>query len=106
MEVSGHMLGSATVAAAHVEIDALPAGSRKKLPRYPLAHALPPFVSRPVKQGRVDRICPSPRNDDGRILHMQAMGRATVEDLRRVPEKAELVGGEIVRMSAVSARHG
>ncbi len=37
---------------------------------------------------------------------MQAMGRATVEDLRRVPGKAELVGGEIVRMSAVSARHG
>ncbi len=33
---SGHILGFATVAAAHVEIDGLPAGSRKKLPRYPL----------------------------------------------------------------------
>ena len=32
----GHILGFATVAAAHVEIEGLPAGSRKKLPRYPL----------------------------------------------------------------------
>jgi GNAT superfamily N-acetyltransferase len=32
----GHMLGFATVAAAHVEIDRLPAAARKKLPRYPL----------------------------------------------------------------------
>ena len=30
------ILGFATVAAAHVEIDGLPAGARKKLPRYPL----------------------------------------------------------------------
>jgi GNAT superfamily N-acetyltransferase len=33
---NGHILGFATVAAAHVEIDRLPAGSRRKLPRYPL----------------------------------------------------------------------
>jgi len=33
---NGYILGFATVAAAHVEIDGLPAGSRKKLPRYPL----------------------------------------------------------------------
>jgi GNAT superfamily N-acetyltransferase len=33
---NGHILGFATVAAAHVEIDGLPAGSRRKLPRYPL----------------------------------------------------------------------
>lgn len=33
---NGHVLGFATVAAAHVEIDGLPAGSRRKLPRYPL----------------------------------------------------------------------
>jgi GNAT superfamily N-acetyltransferase len=33
---NGHILGFATVAAAHVEIEGLPAGSRKKLPRYPL----------------------------------------------------------------------
>ena len=32
----GRILGFATVAAAHVEIDGLPAGARKKLPRYPL----------------------------------------------------------------------
>jgi Uma2 family endonuclease len=37
---------------------------------------------------------------------MRASGSATVEDLRHVPEKAELVGGEIVRMSAVGLRHG
>ena len=30
------VLGFATVAAAHVEIDGLPTGARKKLPRYPL----------------------------------------------------------------------
>lgn len=30
------ILGFATVAAAHVEIDGLPAAARKKLPRYPL----------------------------------------------------------------------
>ena len=30
------VLGFATVAAAHVEIDGLPAGSRRTLPRYPL----------------------------------------------------------------------
>ena len=35
---------------------------------------------------------------------MRAM--ATVEDLRHVPEKAELVGGEIVRMSPAGGRHG
>ena len=33
---NGHILGFATSAAAHIEIDGLPAGSRKKLPRYPL----------------------------------------------------------------------
>lgn len=37
---------------------------------------------------------------------MLARGNATVEDLRRVEEKAELVGGEIVRMSAAGVRHG
>jgi GNAT superfamily N-acetyltransferase len=31
-----HILGYATVAAAHVEIEGLPVGARKKLPRYPL----------------------------------------------------------------------
>ena len=31
-----HILGFATVAAAHVEIEGLPAAARKKLPRYPL----------------------------------------------------------------------
>ena len=30
------VLGFATVAAAHVEIDGLPIGARKRLPRYPL----------------------------------------------------------------------
>ena len=33
---NGHILAFVTVAAAHIEIDGLPAGSRKKLPRYPL----------------------------------------------------------------------
>lgn len=37
---------------------------------------------------------------------MLARGSATVEDLRRVEEKAELVGGEIVRMSAAAGLHG
>jgi GNAT superfamily N-acetyltransferase len=32
----GRILGFATVATAHVEIDRLPAGPRRKLPRYPL----------------------------------------------------------------------
>ena len=32
----GRVLGFATVAAAHVEIDGLPAASRRKLPQYPL----------------------------------------------------------------------
>jgi GNAT superfamily N-acetyltransferase len=32
----GRILGFATVAPGHVEIDELPAGARKKLPRYPL----------------------------------------------------------------------
>ena len=32
----GRILGFATVAAAHVEIDELPAAPRRKLPRYPL----------------------------------------------------------------------
>jgi GNAT superfamily N-acetyltransferase len=32
----GCILGFATVAAAHVEIDGLPIGARKKLPQYPL----------------------------------------------------------------------
>lgn len=31
-----HVLGFATVAAAHLEIDGLPAAARQKLPRYPL----------------------------------------------------------------------
>lgn len=31
-----HILGFATVAAAHVEVDGLPAGARKALPQYPL----------------------------------------------------------------------
>jgi len=33
---NAHILGFATVAAAHVEIDGLPSGARQKLPRYPL----------------------------------------------------------------------
>ena len=37
---------------------------------------------------------------------MWARGCATVEDLRGVPEKAELVGGEIVRMTPVGGCHG
>ena len=34
--VDRRVLGFATVAAAHIEIDGLPAAARKKLPRYPL----------------------------------------------------------------------
>ena len=37
---------------------------------------------------------------------MQAKRRATVEDLWHVEEKAELVDGEIVRMSPSGGRHG
>jgi len=37
---------------------------------------------------------------------MRARGSATVEDLRHVPGKAELVGGEIVHMSAAGGLHG
>ena len=37
---------------------------------------------------------------------MATRGRATIEDLRRVPGKAELVGGELVPMSAAGGRHG
>jgi len=37
---------------------------------------------------------------------MQAMGRATVGDLWRVQEKAELVGGGIVRMTPAGGRRG
>jgi Uma2 family endonuclease len=37
---------------------------------------------------------------------MRAQGHATLEDLRRVPAKAELVGGEIVRMTPAGGRHG
>ncbi len=36
MDDDQRILRFATVAAAHVEIDGLPAGARKKLPRYPL----------------------------------------------------------------------
>ena len=50
-----------------------------------------------------DAVLPIPHMD-GRILQMQAMGRATVEDLRRVQEKAELVGGEMVRMTPAGGR--
>jgi Uma2 family endonuclease len=46
------------------------------------------------------------QTDDGRILYMQARGGATLDDLRRVREKAELVGGEIVRMTPAGGRHG
>ena len=37
---------------------------------------------------------------------MRARGSATVEDLRQVPEKAELVGGAIVRMTPAGGNHG
>src|SRR6184192_2829556 len=37
---------------------------------------------------------------------IQAKPAATIADLYRVPEKAELVNGEIVIMSPASARHG
>ena len=37
---------------------------------------------------------------------MAAKGSATLDDLRRVPEKAELVGGEIVHMTPAGGRHG
>lgn len=37
---------------------------------------------------------------------MWARGSATVEDLRQVPEKAELVSGEIVRMTPAGGHHG
>jgi Uma2 family endonuclease len=37
---------------------------------------------------------------------MRARGSATFEDLRHVPEKAELVGGEILRMTPPGGRHG
>jgi Uma2 family endonuclease len=37
---------------------------------------------------------------------MQTKGRATLDDLRRVPGKAELVGGEIVYMTPAGGRHG
>lgn len=37
---------------------------------------------------------------------MLAKGRATVEDLWRVEGKAELVGGELVRMTPAGGRHG
>jgi len=37
---------------------------------------------------------------------MQTKRRATLDDLRRVPGKAELVGGEIVHMTPAGGRHG
>lgn len=37
---------------------------------------------------------------------MQAKGSATLDDLRHVREKAELVDGEIVRMTPVGGAHG
>ena len=43
---------------------------------------------------------------DGRINDMQARGAATLDDLRRVRKKAELVGGEIIRMTPAGGRHG
>jgi Uma2 family endonuclease len=42
--------------------------------------------------------------DDGRIFIMAR--HATLDDLRRVAGKAELVGGEIVRMTPAGLRHG
>lgn len=37
---------------------------------------------------------------------METKGRATLDDLRHVPGKAELVGGEIVLMTPVGGKHG
>ena len=37
---------------------------------------------------------------------MQTRGRATLDDLRRVPGKAELVGGKIVFMTPAGGTHG
>ena len=37
---------------------------------------------------------------------MAPNGSATLDDLRRVRKKAELVGGEIIHMTAASGRHG
>jgi Uma2 family endonuclease len=43
--------------------------------------------------------------DDGRIRNMDRR-EATIEDLYRVDGKAEIVGGEIVLMSAAGGLHG
>jgi Uma2 family endonuclease len=45
-------------------------------------------------------------NLSGAEAMIQARPKATIADLYRVPEKAELVNGEIVIMSPASAGHG
>ena len=50
----------------------------------------------------------APREDDGKICHMGAKREATIDDLYRAGEdaKAEIVGGDLVIMSAGGGLHG